>query len=259
VYTRAGVRRSADKWGRGAAGSAPHWQCGGQGFESPRLHPFPQVSAFFHQYLSILCSQRSHDCSHTAPHCVRTDCVQCGHGGGLTRSVAALRSTGVIMVECGTPELVWCAKCRCVREPPAPLAHRMGLARVWCTADEFSGGRRGRRRDVHDQGSAPGWPWVRVTATAVTAYCWRRHHRAPAWPVVHTPGAPHRLVMGRAHGARRQRWPHGCLPRRCSCSEWPVAISGGPEPRSVGGNLATVSVAACNREDEGAPTAPETA
>jgi hypothetical protein len=26
--------------GRGAAGSAPHWQCGGQGFESPRLHPF---------------------------------------------------------------------------------------------------------------------------------------------------------------------------------------------------------------------------
>ena len=25
--------------GRGAAGSAPHWQCGGQGFESPRLHP----------------------------------------------------------------------------------------------------------------------------------------------------------------------------------------------------------------------------
>ena len=26
--------------GCGAAGSAPHWQCGGQGFESPQLHPF---------------------------------------------------------------------------------------------------------------------------------------------------------------------------------------------------------------------------
>jgi hypothetical protein len=25
--------------GCGAAGSAPHWQCGGQGFESPQLHP----------------------------------------------------------------------------------------------------------------------------------------------------------------------------------------------------------------------------
>ena len=24
--------------GCGAAGSAPHWQCGGQGFESPQLH-----------------------------------------------------------------------------------------------------------------------------------------------------------------------------------------------------------------------------
>ena len=29
--------------GRGAAGSAPHWQCGGQGFESPRLHPVEQA------------------------------------------------------------------------------------------------------------------------------------------------------------------------------------------------------------------------
>ena len=25
-------------WGIGAVGSAPHWQCGGQGFESPILH-----------------------------------------------------------------------------------------------------------------------------------------------------------------------------------------------------------------------------
>ena len=28
--------------GCGAAGSAPHWQCGGQGFESPQLHPSEQ-------------------------------------------------------------------------------------------------------------------------------------------------------------------------------------------------------------------------
>src|SRR6476660_3948589 len=43
VYDRAavgGVRRAS--WGCGAAGSAPHWQCGGQGFESPQLHPFHQ-------------------------------------------------------------------------------------------------------------------------------------------------------------------------------------------------------------------------
>ena len=25
-------------WGISAVGSAPHWQCGGQGFESPMLH-----------------------------------------------------------------------------------------------------------------------------------------------------------------------------------------------------------------------------
>ena len=29
--------------GCGAAGSAPHWQCGGQGFESPQLHPDDQA------------------------------------------------------------------------------------------------------------------------------------------------------------------------------------------------------------------------
>src|SRR3712207_1616833 len=29
--------------GCGAAGSAPHWQCGGQGFESPQLHPCDQA------------------------------------------------------------------------------------------------------------------------------------------------------------------------------------------------------------------------
>ena len=29
--------------GCGAAGSAPHWQCGGQGFESPQLHPSDQA------------------------------------------------------------------------------------------------------------------------------------------------------------------------------------------------------------------------
>ena len=29
--------------GCGAAGSAPHWQCGGQGFESPQLHPREQA------------------------------------------------------------------------------------------------------------------------------------------------------------------------------------------------------------------------
>jgi hypothetical protein len=41
VYDRAAVglvRRAS--WGCGAAGSAPHWQCGGQGFESPQLHPY---------------------------------------------------------------------------------------------------------------------------------------------------------------------------------------------------------------------------
>ena len=26
------------RWGISAAGSASHWQCGGQGFESPMLH-----------------------------------------------------------------------------------------------------------------------------------------------------------------------------------------------------------------------------
>ena len=39
VYYCAGARAIRATWGRGAAGSAPHWQCGGQGFESPRLHP----------------------------------------------------------------------------------------------------------------------------------------------------------------------------------------------------------------------------
>ncbi len=30
--------RSAPRWGRSSAGRAPHWQCGGQGFDPPRLH-----------------------------------------------------------------------------------------------------------------------------------------------------------------------------------------------------------------------------
>src|SRR6476646_525970 len=39
VYDRAAVGRvRRASWGCGAAGSAPHWQCGGQGFESPQLH-----------------------------------------------------------------------------------------------------------------------------------------------------------------------------------------------------------------------------
>jgi hypothetical protein len=43
----------ADARGCGAAGSAPHWQCGGQGFESPQLHPSrltkaPDSGAFSH-------------------------------------------------------------------------------------------------------------------------------------------------------------------------------------------------------------------
>jgi hypothetical protein len=46
VYYFAGASaRSGGKYqvrGCGAAGSAPHWQCGGQGFESPQLHPIEQ-------------------------------------------------------------------------------------------------------------------------------------------------------------------------------------------------------------------------
>ena len=39
-------------WGIGAVGSAPHWQCGGHGFESRMLHqgmlnPFRMGSAFY--------------------------------------------------------------------------------------------------------------------------------------------------------------------------------------------------------------------
>src|SRR5690348_7308561 len=48
VYDRAAVGRvRRASWGCGAAGSAPHWQCGGQGFESPQLHPIggPRIQA----------------------------------------------------------------------------------------------------------------------------------------------------------------------------------------------------------------------
>lgn len=31
----------APRWGRSSAGRAPHWQCGGQGFDPPRLHQIP--------------------------------------------------------------------------------------------------------------------------------------------------------------------------------------------------------------------------
>ncbi len=33
-----------DPWGIGAAGSAPHWQCGGHGFESRMLHFFMEAA-----------------------------------------------------------------------------------------------------------------------------------------------------------------------------------------------------------------------
>jgi hypothetical protein len=43
------LRRDAVQWsstrGCGAAGSAPHWQCGGQGFESPQLHKINKAAA----------------------------------------------------------------------------------------------------------------------------------------------------------------------------------------------------------------------
>lgn len=37
-FTDATLCISYPMWGISAAGSAPHWQCGGQGFESPMLH-----------------------------------------------------------------------------------------------------------------------------------------------------------------------------------------------------------------------------
>src|SRR5579862_3731658 len=35
-------KNSSLRWGRGAVGSAPRWHRGGRGFESLRLHQFPQ-------------------------------------------------------------------------------------------------------------------------------------------------------------------------------------------------------------------------
>src|ERR1051325_9723519 len=44
VFDKAGVHpkfRPLRGWGRSSVGRAPQWHCGGQGFESPRLHhPF---------------------------------------------------------------------------------------------------------------------------------------------------------------------------------------------------------------------------
>src|ERR1041385_3805296 len=42
LTTRLGILNSARfGWGRSSVGRAPQWHCGGQGFESPRLHhPF---------------------------------------------------------------------------------------------------------------------------------------------------------------------------------------------------------------------------
>src|ERR1041384_1860835 len=41
VFDKAGVHpkfRPLRGWGRSSVGRAPQWHCGGQGFESPRLH-----------------------------------------------------------------------------------------------------------------------------------------------------------------------------------------------------------------------------
>ena len=42
-------------WGISAAGSAPHWQCGGQGFESPMLHIF--IAGLWAGYKNIMHSE----------------------------------------------------------------------------------------------------------------------------------------------------------------------------------------------------------
>src|ERR1041384_6187894 len=40
-------------WGRSSVGRAPQWHCGGQGFESPRLHhPFSAVNIDDRQILT---------------------------------------------------------------------------------------------------------------------------------------------------------------------------------------------------------------
>ena len=44
-FTDATLCISYPMWGISAAGSAPHWQCGGQGFESPMLHQIENLTA----------------------------------------------------------------------------------------------------------------------------------------------------------------------------------------------------------------------
>src|SRR5438128_8356415 len=51
-------------WGRSSVGRAPQWHCGGQGFESPRLHQSsirmkPRISAFPKCYLDQIAGSRS--------------------------------------------------------------------------------------------------------------------------------------------------------------------------------------------------------
>ena len=51
LLTKAAQR--AARWGLSSAGRALHWQCRGQGFDSPRLHQYSENRRFAGSYCNI--------------------------------------------------------------------------------------------------------------------------------------------------------------------------------------------------------------
>ncbi len=53
------MKRYFISWGISAVGSASHWQCGGQGFESPMLHQTKNggISDFYRFIAVFFCFQ----------------------------------------------------------------------------------------------------------------------------------------------------------------------------------------------------------